>query len=91
MLDGTQRKALLTPPPILEPRRGGKQGDLGGGANGEAVEERQRSGAMEKGKEKGRVDGPLHPSWEATKKREQQQQQGKGVAGPFTGKQISFD
>jgi hypothetical protein len=39
---------------------------------------------MEKGKEKGRVDGPLHPSWEAAKKRKQaaaRQGCGEGVYG----------
>ena len=54
------------------------------GANSEAVKPRDRGGKEKKEKEK----GPLHPSWEAAKKRKEQKS---GVGVAFIGKKVVFD
>jgi hypothetical protein len=60
------------------------------GANGDAIVGRRdfgggRGEAEAKAKEQ---EGPLHPSWEAAKKRKEQ---GLGTTAAFTGKKITFD
>ncbi len=57
------------------------------GANGEVVAGRRNVGTQKK---EGRSDsgGPLHPSWEAAKKRKEQIQ---GTTGAFVGKKTTFD
>jgi BUD22 len=69
----------------------GKGWQVGGGrglkATGANVEPVTRGKSKEKAKST--VDGPVHPSWEAARKRKQQQTQ--SVTGMFRGKKISFD
>jgi hypothetical protein len=52
------------------------------GANGEAVKPKDRTQSKEENA------GPLHPSWEAARKRKSQ---GQRVMNMFQGKKISFD
>jgi BUD22 len=63
------------------------EGGRGLKATGANVEPVTRGKNKEKAKST--VDGPVHPSWEAAKKRKQQQTQ--SVTGLFRGKKISFD
>jgi hypothetical protein len=63
------------------------------GANGDAVVGRRDFGAgnhqvQAKAQEKEKKEGPLHPSWEAAKKRKEQ---GLGKTAAFVGKKVTFD
>jgi BUD22 len=66
---------------VWQDKKGGR-GLRATGANGEAVNIKSRD------KSKGDNNGPLHPSWEAAKKRKEK---GQKVTGMFQGKKISFD
>ncbi len=77
-------------------RQDGRRFGLGGkgptGANSEAVTsqdrtEKNRNHAHGNGKVNGSAEGPLHPSWEAAKKRKAQNQ---NVTALFQGKKITF-
>ncbi len=61
-----------------------KKGRGSGGVNGG----KGAAAGMAKGDDK---SGPLHPSWEAARKRKQMHMQGNNVAGVFQGKKLVFD